>query len=226
MTAVSSVYGQGAKILAWDESVAQRKLAWVAGEKLQLIEDLSERSRTSRLPMPAEGKPMILRALDTPSATAKPPLPHTDMVIPNPQGITRPLILLLPDKKAATGLRLLVVDDSQQGFGWGSAKIFNTFGANILIKCGEKVARLPANWTPVLVRPDLKPDAATQVQMAFEKEANKLLYDSVWNITDQTRILAFIIKPEDLRQGELGVKMISESREQAALENKAAQTNP
>ena len=102
------------RVLAWDDDVAARKLALVSAGLAVEITGMHPSKRTGPLRVKTAG-PVAVRALDRPpGADGKP----VERACPVPEGMKRPLIILLPDEGHPTGLRTLVVEDDAAGFTW------------------------------------------------------------------------------------------------------------
>jgi len=196
------------RVLAWDDEVAARKLAVVDGKGVNELKDLHPLARSSTFAIAPGGEtPPRLQALDRLDKDGAPAMDP----IRFPEGIKRPLVLLLPDPKAATGIRPLVIEDDIAGFRWGTIRVVNTTGRQLLFKCEAKIAPLPAAWTPVDI--ELKGERRNvEVLMALREEPTKPLYSSVWEYQDGIRQLVFIVPSANNEDGPVTFKFIMEHR--------------
>ena len=60
-----------------------------------------------------------------------------------PQGMKRPLMLLLSDPKAPTGLKPLLIEDDSADFPWISIRLINTTGKKMAFTYEKKARILP-----------------------------------------------------------------------------------
>lgn len=196
------------RVLAWDDEVAARKLALVDGKGVNELKDLHPLARSAAFAIaPGGDTPPRLQALDRADENGAPAVDP----IRFPEGIKRPLVLLLPDPKAATGIRPLVIEDDVAGFRWGTIRVVNTTGRQLLFKCETKIAPLPATWTPVDI--ELNGERRNvEVLMALREEPTKPLYSSIWEYQDAVRQLVFIVPSVDQEEGPVTFKFIMEHR--------------
>jgi hypothetical protein len=204
----AALHALSIRVLAWDDEIAERKLALVDGKGVTELKDLHPLGRSPSFNLnPSQEAPAQLRALDRlddKGAPAADPIRF-------PQGIKRPLLLLLPDPKAATGVRPMVIEDDTAGFRWGMIRVVNTTGKQLLFKCENKVAPLPATWTPVDI--DLGGQTRNvEVLMALREKPTEPLYSSVWEYHDGMRQLVFIVPSGNAADGPVTFKFIMEHR--------------
>lgn len=196
------------RVLAWDDEVAARKLALVDEKNTNELKNLHPLSRSAAIAIATSGEvPPCLQALDRIDKDGAPAMDP----IPFPKGIKRPLIVLLPDPKAATGIRPLVIEDDIAGFRWGTIRVINTTGRQLLFKCETKVAPLPAKWTPV----DIVLNGErrnVEVLMALREEPTKPLYSSIWEFQNGLRQLVFIMPKPNGEEGPVAFKFIMEHK--------------
>lgn len=193
------------RFLAWDDAIATRQVAVADGDKVTEIKNLHPLQRTEPIgATPAEGVLMV-RALDKKSAEGKP----LDLAV-KLGGMSKPLVLLLPDAKAPTGLRGFVIEDDSSSFAWGSFRVLNATGKVLNMALGNERKQLPAGWQPV----DMKPGGDKPVAVAvLSPEAPKApLYSGVWKPEPDVRRLVIIVPGTDVRLGPLALKVIPEDR--------------
>jgi hypothetical protein len=218
---LASVLSLGAvplRVLAWNDEIAARKLAISHAKGTEELVGLhpSQRSKVYQVP-PGEGAPAVIVALDRKDAEGKP----STSAIKITEGVRKPLLILLPDTKAASGLRLLVLDDDLAGFSWGSIRLVNTTGKPLVFKWDKSLMVVPGAWKPVEVKPG-GADRNMQVQLFFHDQADSPVYSAVWEHRDTYRNLVFIVPNEDPRLGAVAFKFLTEDRRVLELENAAA----
>ena len=208
LASVPSLKAVPLKVLAWNDEVAARELAISHSKGTEELRDLhpSQRSKVYQV-VPGEGATAVLVALDRKDAEGKPATSEIKIT----GGVRKPLLILLPDTKAASGLRLLVMDDDLAGFNWGSIRLINTTGKPLVFKWDKNLMAIPAGWKPVQVKPG-GADRNMQVQLFRRDQADPPLYASVWEHRDTYRNLVFIVPNEDPRLGAVAFKFLVEDR--------------
>jgi len=195
------------RALAWDQEVAARKLALVAGASVIAITDMHPSKRTGRLHVKGDG-PLIIRALDKPPGPDGKPV---ELACAIPEAMKFPLLVIMPDPAHPTGIRLLIVDDNPLGFRWGSYRFLNATAKEIVVQMEKKALRIPGGWKPI----DLDLGGATRgvgVRVALAEAIEKPLYSAVWEYNTEVRTLCFIVPGTDPRLGPVAFKSIPESR--------------
>ena len=195
------------RVLAWDDAIAARKLAITDSKGLVTIEAMHPSKRTKIYHVTAGDKPIWIQALDKTDKDGKPAVSEIRI----PPGTKLALLLLLPDAKATTGLRLLVLDDDAANFAWGSFRFINACGKKLAIVFEKKGTPLPASWTPVAVNPG-GDNRNMEVELFFFEQPAVPVYTAVWEQQQDVRTLIFIVPGEDPRQGPVAMKMITEDR--------------
>ncbi|MCX6867995.1 MAG: hypothetical protein NTV46_17630 [Verrucomicrobia bacterium] len=137
------------RVLAWNDEIAGRKLALGDAKSSATIDAMHPSKRTKPYQVAAGDKPVVIQALDRTDKDGKPAA--SQILIP--PGTRQPLLLLLPDEKSATGLRLIVLDDDTANFPWGAIRFINASGIKLAFVYEKKAVVLPASWVPVLVNP-------------------------------------------------------------------------
>ncbi len=197
------------RFLAWDEDIAAREVAVADGEKVTEIENLHPLQRTEAISTtPAEGV-LLVRALDKKTPEGKP----LDLQV-KLGGMSKPLVLLLPDAKAPTGLRGFAIEDDSSSFPWGSFRVLNATGKALAMGLGNQRAKLPAGWQPVVVKPS--GEKAQPVWFAAMDNLKKPLYSGVWKPDADLRRLVIVVPGTDARLGPLALKVIPEDRKALA----------
>ncbi|WP_035601184.1 hypothetical protein [Haloferula sp. BvORR071] len=191
--------------LAWDEQVATRQIA--VGESEIAVKELHPLKRTeavtaSLLP---SGE-LALRALDRKDSSDKP----LTFTVKLGTGMTKPLVLLLPDTKAASGLRGFAIEDDTSSFPWGTFRVLNSTGKPLNLALGSIRKQLPVGWQPV----DLQPEGekALPIAISTTEAPQEPLYTGIWKAEREVRRLVFIVPGTEPRLGPLAIKVIPEDR--------------
>lgn len=195
------------RILAWDKQVAGRKLAVAFGKDSLVIDYMHPSARTDAFKVPAEAEGLRIEALDRPKVEER----HPSLAVKIPAGVKNPLLLLLPDKKADTGLRGLVIEDDLTALAWGATSLINTTGKTLLFRYENKGVKLKSDWKPVHVKPAGDP-RSMQVRFYLEDDTKKPVYSAVWNFSEGTRKLVFLVPSTDRSLGLIAFKFINEKR--------------
>lgn len=199
------------RFLAWDEAVAARPVAVLEGkDKEAAIKDLHPLKRSPRVSANLNEGSLLLRALDKKDAAGKP----VDFSVKVPAEMTRPLVLLVSDPKAASGLRGLVLEDAVANFPWGTFRFLNVSGSELGVSLGTLSKILPAAWQAQ----DLLPggNKALPIKIAMGDKDNpsptKTVYAAMWNADPDVRRLVFVAAGTTPRLGPLEIKIIPEDR--------------
>jgi hypothetical protein len=207
------------RALAWDDTVAARKLELVSGESGVAITDMHPSKRTGPLRVKGKG-PFFIRANDKgPGPDGKP----VQRACPIPETVTRPLILLIPDESHATGLRTLVVDDNPAGFSWGSYRFINATPKELVIQLEQKAVSVPVGWKPV----DLNLGGETRgigTRIALADDIAKTIYSAVWEHNPDVRTLCFLVPGTDPRLSPVAFKSVPEDK--LLLQLQSEETKP
>lgn len=204
------------RVLAWDPEIAARKLALVCGESIVEVKDMHPEKRTPTFRLKGDG-PVILRALDLKTADGKP----VERACEIPESMSRPLLVLMPDKADPSGLRIFVFNDDPAGFRWGSYRFLNATPKELVVQLEKKAVKVPTGWKAV----DLDLGGETRgvgARVALSESIQKPLYSAVWEYDTGIRILCFIVPSTDPRLGPVTMKAISEDKRTLELEEKAA----
>ncbi len=205
------------RVLAWDDTISARKLAISHSKGTDELLDLDsfKRSKTYQV-SPGEGASASIQCLDRKAPDGKP----LDTEIKIPAGINKPLLIIMPDVKAPSGIRLMALEDDLAGFNWGSIRLVNATGKKLVFKWEKSMMEVPATWTPVDAAPGGS-DRNIQVQVFLRDPPSPLLYSSVWEQRGFYRKLVFIVPGADPRLPSIECKFINEDRRVAAAEEAA-----
>lgn len=206
------------RVLPWDDSIAARKLAISHSKGTDELTHLDSFKRSKMFQVtPSEGTSAFIECLDRKTADGKP----LTSPIKIAEGIEKPLLILLPDAAAPSGLRLMALEDNLAGFNWGSIRLVNATGKKLVFKCEKNLVPIPANWTPVQVSPG-GADRNIQVQVYLQDPPHQLVYSAVWEQRGFYRNLVFIMPGQDARLGSVECKFVNEDRRVLAAEDAAA----
>lgn len=209
------------RVLAWDPEVAAMRLSIGKGKEGTVIEAMHPSKRTKAYQVAAGENPLVIQALDRPDADGKP----STSTIKIPESVKQPLLLVLPDPKAATGIRLLVLEDDTADFAWGSTHFINATGRELVFAAEGKALRLPPSWTPV----HADPGGATrsiEVKLFSRDQPARPIYSAIWEHDTDQRTLVFLVPGEDSRLGPVAIKAIPEDRRVIAATRAAADHQP
>ena len=211
LAAVTSAHAVPIRFLPWDDAIAARKIAFSDGTDVTELKDLHPHKRSKTLKWTAGEVPPVLVALDRTSPDGKPvtaPIKFT-------AGMTSPLVLILPDAAAPSGLRCFVIEDSSGRFGWGTLRFINATGRDLLIREDKAIKPLPKTWTAV----DISPGGQKRnigIQMASPADLKAILYSSVWEHDPDVRKLIIVVPGTDAGSGAVDLKIIPEDRRSVA----------
>jgi hypothetical protein len=195
------------RVLAWDDAIAGMRLSLGDAKGSTVIESMHPSKRTRIYQLTAGEKPLVVQALDKKDPEGK---PYTSE-IKIPEAIKQPLLVILPDEKAPTGVRLFVLDDDTSSFAWGSTRFINATGRQIVFVYEKKMVALPASWTPVQADPGGE-TRNMEVKFFFRDEPARPFYSGIWEQNNELRMLVFLVPGEDPRLGPVAMKMIPEDR--------------
>ena len=205
------------RVLAWDDTIAGMRLALGDAKGSTVVEFMHPHKRTQVYQLAAGEKPLVVEALDKKNSEGKP----FTCEIKIPEGFKQPLLVILPDEKAATGVRLFVLDDETSSFAWGSTRFINATGRQLVFVYEKKSVALPASWTPVQADPGGN-NRNMEVKFFFRDEPARAFYSGVWEQNSDMRMLVFLIPGEDPRLGPVAMKIIPEDRRHVEAARDAA----
>lgn len=199
------------KFLAWDDSVAARKIGFKDGENVSELQNLHPHKRSKAVSWSNGEAAPTLVALDRTSADGKPVTTPIKLA----SGMNAPLVLILPDQSAPSGLRCHTIDDSPGSFRWGTLRFLNATGREILVRQDKVIKALPETWKPI----DIRPGGAKRnigIQMASREDLSSVLYSSVWEHDPEVRKLIIVVPGTNASDGVLDLKIIPEDKRSAA----------
>ena len=204
------------RILAWDRDIASRPLAIGDSKGTTKIEAMHPTQRTGIYQITAGDTPPAIVALDKKSPDGK--LFSTPIKIP--ASTKNPLLIILPDEKAESGVRLFVLEDDTSGFSWGATRFINAMSKELVFVSEKKGTALPPSWTPVQIDPGGE-SRNREVKIFYRDQPEKAVYSAIWEQNSDVRMLVFLLPSEDPRLGPVGLKMISEDRREIKADQAA-----
>lgn len=213
LTLLSAIAIQAAPLhaLAWDQSISKRDLAVASGpdgKKSEPILNMHHLQRSSPIKYSANAKKLHLQVNDRTSEEGDP------LTIPLniPETITRPLILLLPDKDSPTGIKPLIIDDSIANFKWGTIRFINVTGEILVFRYDTKNKLIAPGWDPVDVAPGGKTRNFAAALYLRKDLKRPPLYSSIWKHRADLRQLVFIVPSKDKSRSIVDFKFIVENK--------------
>ena len=194
------------RVLAWNNEVAARELALVRGKEQVTLEGLHPSKRSPAIRLRGEGK-IFLRALDR--SSDENPVVQRECAIG--EGLTHPLLILMPAEKDPTGLRIVVFNDDPAGFRWGSYRFLNATPKPLALRLENEAVRLASGWKATDIRLSGK-TRGVGAMIAAQDNLKKPLYSAVWEHDPDTRTLCFIVPGTDPRLGPIEIKAVPETR--------------
>lgn len=207
------------RFLPWDDEIAARQIGITTGKEVVELQDLHPGKRSDPLQVKSGDVAPQLVAIDRKTPEGKPVM----VPLKIKPGIKAPLVLIIPDPKHPTGLRPFVIEDDTANFPWGSVRVLNATGVELLILHEKITKALPNSWNPVNI--DQKGKARNVgVQIAARANPKKILYSGVWEHDPQVRKLAFLLPGTDGRTGEIATKIIPQDKRFVNPEKVSANT--
>jgi hypothetical protein len=195
------------RVLAWDNDIAAMKLAIVDSKGSTPIADMHPSKRTKTYQAVAGEKPLVIEALDRKGPDGKPLTTEIKIA----EGVKQPLLVILPDAKAASGVRLFVLEDDTSNFAWGGFRFINATGRQLVYVSEKKIVPIPPTWNPVQVEPGGEA-RNMEVKIYYREDSSKPISSSIWEHSPDERMLVFLVPGEDPRLGPVAMKMIPENR--------------
>lgn len=213
LSAAVPAFAAPLRVLAWDEEVAQRKLAIGFGKDLKEVGYMHPAARTAPIKLPADVENLRLVATDRKNDDGTP----VAVPLTIKEGIKHPLLLVLPDPKSKAGVRPLILEDDSETFKWGTIRLINATPEPMIFRWEKLSKALPPGWTPVDVEPGGK-SRNMEVFLYRKSDVKRPLYSAVWEHQDDMRQLVFVIPGTDPSQGPVSFKFVPENRVDAVKE--------
>lgn len=205
------------RILAWDDEIASMRLALVDATRTVEIEALHPSKRSSPYDLNTGSGETSVEVVGKRTPEGKPC--RVKVVIPGTA--KHPLLLILPDAKAESGIRLHVLDEDESGFAWGSTRFINATGRKLLLSEDNRGFEIPATWAPVDVHPRGN-SRNIEVKLFFREHPERPVYSAVWQYDELVRTLVFLVPGDNPRLGPIAMKTIPESQRMQQPESTAS----
>lgn len=203
--AMATAAPRDVRFLAWDDAVADRPVAVIQGGEPRRVDGLHPLQRSQPVRAQSIDGRLSLVVLD---GENNPPGPAFNVALPDT--LSRPLVVLMPDERAPSGLRGFAIEDSVRDFPWGAFRMINATDRNILVRLGATSHRLPVGMVPVnLTAPS---EGNHPVLFAAEDAPEQPVYSSIWSADAGVRRLIIVLPGTDARLGLLALKVIPEFR--------------
>ena len=206
-----SLHAAQLHVLAWDQAIAKRDLAITSGgkeAKSEPILSMHHLARSAPVKISTKSQSIQLQVNDRLSEDGKPLLVPIEI----PEGVTRPLIIIISNKESPTGLKAMVINDDDSDFKWGTIRFVNVTGSTLVFRTEKKNTLLKSSWKPITVSPG---GNTRNMGVAFYLRSNpKLppLYSSIWKHRDDLRQLVFIVPSKDKSRSVVDFKFLTENR--------------
>jgi hypothetical protein len=195
------------RFLPLSEEIAERKIGLDDGGKITELDELNPRKRSEPHVLSKSGTPPSLVALDRQRPGGKP----TGVEIILAAELKSPLVLILEDSVHASGLRVIVMEDSAEGFPWGALRFVNLADKPLMIRCEAATKPIPKAFGTI----DITPGGEARnlgVQLFSEKEPDAVLYSAVWEHDPKLRKLIFILPGENQSSQDLTLRIIPQDQ--------------
>ncbi|RYD48559.1 MAG: hypothetical protein EOP85_03300 [Verrucomicrobiaceae bacterium] len=193
------------------------RIAFVDGDGRTEIEAMHPSKRTKVYQVSVGEEGAAVEVIGKKTADGKPCVEKMSI----PENTKRPLLLVLPNEKAPSGIRLHVIEDDDKDFPWGSTRFVNATGRKLVFAAENKAVEIPPSWSPVMVDPG-GADRNMEVRLFFREERQKSIYSAVWQYAADVRTLIFLVPGTDARLGPVAMKMIPEDKRVRESEAAAA----
>ena len=201
------VFASSLRVLAWDQKISERKLAIGYGRELTEVGYMHPAARSAPIKVPDGAENLRLVATDRKSADGSP------VAVPLVIGseIKMPLLLVIPDEKSISGVRVIVIEDDRQSFNWGTIRLINVTPKPLAFRWENEARVVPTGWKPVDVSPGGK-SRNMGILIYLKEDLKKPLYTAVWEHREDMRQLVFVIPNPDQSLGAVAFKFIPEIR--------------
>ena len=219
LAALAPLHAMPIKFLPWDHDIAARKIAFSNGKDVAEIQNLHPEKRSRAVTWAGGEVPPALVALDRTSPDGKP----VTVPIRILAGMKTPLVLILPDRAAPSGLRCHVLEDDSSNFAWGALRFLNATGQEMLVRQDKAVKPLPPSWQPL----DIHPGGDKRnigIQMAAKADLQTIVFSAVWEHDPEIRKLIIVIPGTEAQSTGVNLKIIPEDRRSAASPGDAPTT--
>lgn len=195
------------RFLPMNEEVAGRKIGIQDSKRLTELKDLNPKKRSKAYVCATGGTLPTLVALDRERPNGKP----ASVEITLAADIKSPLVLILADPASPSGMRVIVIEDSESGFPWGSLRFVNTSDNPLMIRCEKETKAIPELFRTI----DIAPGGEARnigVQLFSEAVPDVMHYSAVWEHDPNLRKLIFIVPAANPASKELTLEIIPQDK--------------
>ncbi len=195
------------RFLPMNEEVAGRKIGIQDSKRLTELADLNPKKRSKAYSCATGSAPPTLVALDRERPNGKP----ASVEITLAADLKSPLVLIFADSASPSGMRAIVVDDSDAGFPWGSLRFVNTSDKPLMIRCEKEIKAIPELFRTI----DIAPGGEARnigVQLFSEAAQEVVLYSAVWEHDPNLRKLIFIVPAANPASKEFTLEIIPQDK--------------
>lgn len=195
------------RFLAWDHDVANRKISVKKGGEILEIPTLTPYKRTDPISLPNSGESLALITSDRVGNDGQP----RSIELKFEEAIENPLVIIFSDTKAASGLRIYIIEDSTKNFPWGSVRFLNATSQEFVFKHDNRLIPINASWAPINLTTSGQ-SRNIEVQLYSKAMPRKVYYSSIWEHDPELRMLAIIVPGSQSATGKVNFKIIPENR--------------
>jgi hypothetical protein len=207
LTAGVPAVASSLRVLAWDQEISERKLAIGCGKEVTDVGYMHPAARSAPIKVPVGAENLRLVALDRKNADGSPAA--VPLVIGSE--IKIPLLLVIPDEKSTSGVRVIVIEDDRQSFHWGTIRLINVTPKPLAFRWEKEARVVPTGWKPVDVSPGGK-SRNMGILIYLKDDLKNPLYTAVWEHREDMRQLVFVTPNPDQSLGAVAFKFIPETR--------------
>jgi len=195
------------RFLPLNQELADRKVGVQDNKGITELKDLNSKKRSKVYSCEIGESPLHLVALDRQRPGGKP----SGVEIAISPEMKSPLVLIFPNEDEPSGLHAVAVEDSGDGFPWGSLRFVNTTERPFMIRTEKGVIEIPASFATV----DINPEGEARnmgVQLYSEENPDAVLYSAVWEHDPNLRKLIFILPSKNPAVKELTLEIIPQDK--------------
>lgn len=195
------------RFLPMSEEIAGRKIGLQDGKRLTELKDLNSKKRSKAYSCSTGKTPPTLVALDRERPNGNPASAEITIAA----DMKSPLVLVLADADSPSGMRIIVIEDSDAGFPWGSLRFVNTADKPFMIRCEKETKAIPESFAIL----DIAPGGDARnigVQIFSETAPDAVLYSAVWEHDPNLRKLIFIVPAANPATKELALEIIPQDK--------------
>lgn len=203
----NAVHATSLRFVALGDEVASRKFGIQDSKGTVELKDLSTTKRSKTYACKVGKTPIALVALDHKAPNGQP----ANVPLAVAADMKSPLVLIFANADDPSGIRALVVDDSDTGFPWGAIRFVNTTDKSLIVRSEKGNTPLPKS--PAVADLVVPGEARNMsIQLFLESEPDNMLYSAVWEHDPNLRKLIFILPVEDPASKEVALAIIPQDK--------------